>query len=172
MLSWRVMRSTTEANAPQSTADVPAHHAYLEAIGKVFFHVYVSSALELFSPEQLRELLETSRRNNAARGVSGMLLYKDGNFLQVLEGREAAVLEIADRIHRDPRHHGIITLMEGFESEYQFREWSMGFCDLRSDEAKTMLGYSAFLQSSFDPKALANDPTAAQRLLLSFKKNM
>jgi hypothetical protein len=101
-----------------------------------------------------------------------MLLYKEGNFLQVLEGREAAVRAIAAKIHRDPRHRGIITLIEGFESEYQFPEWSMGFCDVRSDEAKTMPGYSAFLESSFDPKALASDPTAAQRLLLSFKKNM
>ena len=166
------MISTPEAKAPQSTTDVPAHHAYLEAIGKVFFHVYASSAVQLFAPEELRTLLETSRRNNAARGVSGMLLYKDGNFLQVLEGREADVLEIAAKIHRDPRHRGIITLMEGFESEYQFADWSMGFCDLQSDQAKAMLGYSAFLESSFDLTSLAADPTAAQRLLLTFKRIM
>ena len=172
MLCSTVMIPTAEANAPQSATDVPAHHAYLEAIGKVFFHVYASSAVQLFLPAELRALLETSRRNNVARGVSGMLLYKDGNFLQVLEGREAAVIAIAAKIQRDPRHRGLITLMEGFESEYQFPEWSMGFCDLRSDEAKSMPGYSAFLESTFDPKALASDPTAAQRLLLSFKRNM
>ena len=164
--------TTAEANAPQPSAQVPAHHAYLEAIGKVFFHVYASSAVQLLSPEELRGLLETSRRNNAALGVSGMLLYKDGNFLQVLEGREAAVLDLAEKIGRDPRHRGIITLMQGFENEYQFPEWSMGFSDLRSDEAKCMAGYSSFLESSFDPKVLATDPTAAQRLLLTFKKNM
>ena len=89
------MKSTAEANAPQISGEVPAHHAYLEAIGKVFFHVYASSAVQLFAPEELRALLETSRRNNAARGVSGMLLYKDGNFLKVLGGREAAVRAIA-----------------------------------------------------------------------------
>ena len=166
------MISIAEADAPQSSTEVPAHHAYLEAIGKVFFHVYASSAVQLFAPEELLALLETSRRNNAARGVSGMLLYKEGNFLQVLEGREAAVRAITAKIQRDPRHRGIITLIEGFESEYQFPEWSMGFCDLRSDEAQTTPGYSAFLESSFDPKVLSADPTAAQRLLLSFKRNM
>jgi hypothetical protein len=166
------MKSTAEANAPQTSAEVPAHHAYLEAIGKVFFHVYASSAVQLFAPEELRALLETSRRNNAARGVSGMLLYKDGNFLQVLEGREAAVRAIAAKIHHDPRHRGIITLTEGFENDYQFPDWSMGFCDLLSEEAKTLPGYSAILESSFDPRALASNPTAAQRLLLNFKKNM
>ena len=166
------MISTAATNAPLPDGQEPAHHAYLEAIGKVFFHVYASSAVQLFAPEELRALLETSRRNNAALGVSGMLLYKDGNFLQVLEGREAVVLDLAEKIRRDPRHRGIITLTQGFENEYQFPEWSMGFCDLRSDEAKTMPGYSAFLESSFEPKALARDATAAQRLLLSFKKNM
>ena len=166
------MNPTSAVIPSQASAQVPAHHAYLEAIGKVFFHVYASSAVQLFTPEELRALLDTSRRNNAACGVSGMLLYKDGNFLQVLEGREATVQEIAAKIYRDPRHRGIITLMEGFENEYQFPDWSMGFCDLRSDEAKTMPGYSAILESSFDPKALATDATAAQRLLLSFKKNM
>ena len=166
------MKSTAGAHAPQSSPEVPAHHAYLEAIGKVFFHVYASSAVQLFSPEELRALLETSRRNNLALGVSGMLLYKDGNFLQVLEGREAAVLSVAAKIYDDPRHRGIITLVQGFENNYQFPEWSMGFCDLRSDEAKTLPGYSAFLESSFDPTAFATNPTAAQRLLLTFKKNM
>ena len=166
------MISHAEPSTSQLSAQVPAHHAYLEAIGKVFFHVYASSAVQLFEPEELHALLETSRRNNAALGVSGMLLYKDGNFLQVLEGREATVQGLAAKIRRDPRHRGIITLIEGFENEYQFPEWSMGFCNFRSDDAKEMPGYSAFLQSSFDLKSLAADPTNAQRLLMSFKKNM
>ena len=48
--------------------------------------IYVSSATELFTSETLRDLLAVSRRNNAARGISGILLYWDGNFLQYLEG--------------------------------------------------------------------------------------
>ncbi|HEX8412620.1 MAG TPA: hypothetical protein VF637_01865, partial [Sphingomicrobium sp.] len=60
-----MMISIAEADAPQSSTEVPAHHAYLEAIGKVFFHVYASSAVQLFAPEELLALLETSRRNNA-----------------------------------------------------------------------------------------------------------
>jgi Sensors of blue-light using FAD. len=48
----------------------------------MFFLVYVSSATRPFSREDLRVLLETCRKNNAELGVTGMLLYKDGNFMQ------------------------------------------------------------------------------------------
>ncbi len=51
-----------------------------------FFLVYVSSATRPFFREDLRVLLETCRKNNAELGVKGMLLYKDGNFTQVLKG--------------------------------------------------------------------------------------
>ncbi len=57
----------------------------------MFFLVYVSSATRPFSGEDLRALLETCRKDNAELGVTGMLLYKDGNFMQVLEGDEDAV---------------------------------------------------------------------------------
>lgn len=152
--------------------DASDYNAYLQAIGKVFFHVYASSATHLFEAEELRQLMQTSRRNNAALSVSGMLLYKDGNILQVLEGREESVRALAAKIHGDPRHHGVITLVEGFENEYQFPDWSMGFRDLHGAEAKGTPGYSAFLDTAFNPKALAADPTVAQRLLLTFRQIM
>ncbi len=57
----------------------------------MFFLVYVSSAVRPFSRVDLDDLLATSRANNARVGITGMLLYKDGNFMQVLEGDEEAV---------------------------------------------------------------------------------
>ena len=66
--------------------------------------VYVSTATEPFSSEELTRLLETSRKNNTADGVTGMLLYHDGNFFQVLEGDRDAVIGVFRRVERDPRH--------------------------------------------------------------------
>lgn len=163
--------STTTRRASTAGTSGHDHNAYLEAIGKIFFHVYASEAVRPFDAPELRELLAQSRQNNAALGVSGMLLYRDGNFLQVLEGREATVRELIRKIYRDPRHRGVATLSEGFEDEYQFPDWSMGFFDLESEEAKAVPGYSEFLESNFEPKAFASDLTAAQRLLSCFKEN-
>ena len=57
-----------------------------------FFLVYVSSASTLFSRAELDEILRTSRRNNERLGVSGALLYKGGNLMQVLESRMDALV--------------------------------------------------------------------------------
>ena len=53
--------------------------------------VYVSSATRLFAAEDLVALLQAARDYNARIGITGMLLYKAGNFLQVIEGDAAAV---------------------------------------------------------------------------------
>ena len=72
-------------------------------------------------------LLEHARRNNEKAGVTGMLLYKDGNFMQVLEGEERVVQALSAKIGRDPRHEKMVTLLEGPLAEREFSDWSMGF---------------------------------------------
>jgi hypothetical protein len=56
-------------------------------------------------------LLGTARRRNAAAGVTGMLLYRDGNVAQTLEAPDEAVEATFRRIEQDPRHRGVILLL-------------------------------------------------------------
>jgi len=56
--------------------------------------VYVSSAVTFFSSAELVTLLEKSRANNTRLGISGLLLYKDGNTMQLLEGERDIVLAL------------------------------------------------------------------------------
>ena len=65
---------------------------------RFFFVAYASSASTDFSPEELTDLLAVSRARNAAAGVTGLLVYKGGNFLQALEGPEDAVRATMQRI--------------------------------------------------------------------------
>jgi hypothetical protein len=113
----------------------------------MFFLVYVSSATRPFSGKDLRVLLETCRKNNAELGVTGMLLYKDGNIMQVIEGVEGAMRELYEKIAADPRHGGEITLQQGFAEGRQFPHWSMGFRDLDSPEAHADPAYNEFLNA-------------------------
>jgi Sensors of blue-light using FAD len=138
----------------------------------MFFLVYVSSATRPFSREDLRVLLETCRKNNAELGVTGMLLYKDGNFMQVLEGDEGAVRGLYARIAADPRHGGEITLQQGFAEGRQFPDWSMGFRDLDSPEAHADQGYNEFLNAPLTGREFSGDPSRAQKLLITFKRTM
>ncbi len=133
--------------------------------------VYVSTASHPFSPDELRELLSRSRINNQAVGVSGMLLYHDGNFIQAIEGPRDAVSAIQARIARDPRHYGMIVLRKGPIDDRNFPEWSMGFVDASSVEARPA-GFSSFLLDGDLSAALAREPKAAHKLLQSFRDTM
>jgi hypothetical protein len=68
----------------------------------VYYLVYVSAAVTWFSEAELRALLTGARFRNENADITGMLLYKDGNFMQALEGSEAAVLDRigAERLDR------------------------------------------------------------------------
>jgi hypothetical protein len=129
--------------------------------------VYVSSAVNLFSEDQLKELLEVSRRNNGADGITGMLLYVEGNFIQVLEGEQPVVLKTHDRIAKDPRHTGLITLLQGDQAEREFADWSMGFKKVQASDAASLPGYSDFLSKGTD---MAKQRSAALRLLENFRQ--
>jgi hypothetical protein len=134
--------------------------------------VYVSSAAELFSETQLESLLEKCRRNNEPVGVTGMLLYKDGNFMQCLEGPKDAVQILEARIRLDPRHRGMIALLTEDDVQPEFREWAMGFKKLDSDTALEAPGYSEFLAVPLTAERFQLKPSNSLKLLLSFKRDM
>ena len=134
--------------------------------------VYVSSATEPFSPAELVTLLEKARRNNALVNVTGMLLYKNGNFMQAIEGDDVVINELHDRIQRDPRHRGMITLLKRPIEERQFDNWSMGFVDLLDPVVRELPGYNEFLDASLTSPDFCANPSRAQKLLMSFKKTI
>ena len=133
--------------------------------------IYVSSAQVPFSNGDLTALLEISRRNNALIDVTGMLVYRDGNFMQAIEGEEQTIHRLQEKIERDPRHDGVITLLTQRIETRQFPEWSMGFRNLADPALRGVPGYSEFLNTPNEPGFTAS-PTRAQKLLLSFKNKM
>ena len=108
---------------------------------------YVSSATDLLSTDELVALLAQSREANTQRGITGMLLYRDGNILQCLEGPEDEVRRTYEVISRDPRHRGVIVMVEEDVDQRSFPDWSMGFTDLSGTDAGDLSGYNDFLRS-------------------------
>jgi hypothetical protein len=92
--------------------------------------VYTSAATERFSSADLERLLLGARKRNRMLGVSGMLVFHAGTFLQALEGEKRAVSEIFASISSDPRHGNIDVLHRGpgFDQRI-FGDWSLGFAD-------------------------------------------
>ena len=135
----------------------------------VYSLVYVSTGSSRFSPRELGDILAASRSNNAAIGVTGILLYRDGNLMQVLEGDEPAVRTLYERIEGDPRHHGVITVWETEEPERQFPDWSMAFRDLAGVDEASVPGFNRFLSTPLTAEVFGPQPTLVQQLLLVFK---
>lgn len=108
--------------------------------------VYCSSATRPFGEQELAELLAVSRAGNTARGITGMLLYRDGEFVQILEGARSQVEELMQAIGRDERHTDVRVLLEEPLHERRFAEWTMGYQSLVPAEPGMASGY----RDSFD----------------------
>lgn len=134
---------------------------------------YVSSAVALFSRDALHDLLQQSRKANDAVGVTGLLLYRAGNFMQVLEGEEPAVQATFQKIQADPRHRGILILLQ--QKSIQTREfdgWSMAFRDLSTPSTRALPGFDEFLNTPLTDQRFTRDPSFVGRLLQVFKSSM
>ncbi len=136
----------------------------------MYFLIYVSIASKRYEWDELLGFLQEWRRNNEKLGLTGMLLYKDGKFMQVLEGEEEKVKILSVKIGRDPRHRKLTLLLEGAATNREFPDWSMGFSDLDAPEAASVLGYSEFMNTPLTADAFSTNPTRAQRLLRIFKR--
>ena len=141
-------------------------------MGALFQIVYTSTASEAFSRADLMELLKGSVRRNAQAGITGLLLYYDGTFMQTLEGEEAVVVALFAKIRRDPRHHHVIPLIHGPIARRDFSSSAMAFRDLNSPELQNLPGYSDFLNTPLSGDARAPDLSRCQQLLLLFKENI
>jgi hypothetical protein len=91
---------------------------------------YLSSARTAPERDTLQTILAVSRRNNAACGVTGMLCYYDGSFLQFLEGEAADVDATFERIQRDGRHQGLIEVFRDEITQRLFPDWTMALARL------------------------------------------
>jgi hypothetical protein len=95
---------------------------------------YVSRLSQPMSSEQLLALLMQCRDNNATQGVTGMLLYGNGTFLQVIEGDAPVIDGLVEKIWADPRHAEKKLLHRREISRREYADWSMAF-ERISDEA-------------------------------------
>jgi hypothetical protein len=108
--------------------------------------VYSSTAAKNLTRADLDALLHRARKKNARLGITGLLLYKRGEFMQALEGEEAAVRALYAVIRADPRHRRIVTLVDVPVAQPRFPDWSMGFEDLEGADADP-LGAARFVES-------------------------
>jgi len=131
--------------------------------------VYTSTAKSLMSERELQQILRSARRNNAANLVTGMLIYHDGCFLQVLEGPREAVEACYATILKDSRHRDCITLAKESVVSRLFSVWWMSYQShdtLAPSQQKQFVSLRALARAAKDGELLSDLKTNA--ILLAF----
>jgi len=122
--------------------------------------VYRSQARQSFSEAELVDLLEEARTHNQQHGITGLLFYHDGYFVQFLEGSEDVLEPLYAQIQQDTRHQQITTLHRAVQSQRVFAGWAMAFADTEPEEFYWLLDYlQAQRHRLLLPKIPITDPT-------------
>ena len=123
--------------------------------------LYASRAAAHVDQDALLAILRQSKTNNPVSGVTGVLCYSDGIFIQALEGGRAAVNQLYLKIAADPRHTDVVLLSYEEIGERRFAGWAMGQVNMARLNPALLLKYSA--TATLDPFAV---PGAVSMALL------
>ena len=110
---------------------------------------YASRCAQILGPGDVKDILQSSNRNNTRVGVTGALCLSNGIFLQQLEGDRQIVNELYHRILRDQRHKDPAILDFGEIASRRFGVWSMGLMSTIAENRQLFLKYSS--SADFDP---------------------
>ena len=131
--------------------------------------VYGSHACEHFSEKALEQILIHARVRNEQRGITGVLLFADFSFLQVIEGSAEALDELLTVLRRDERHDGLLVLLDEAIETRSFPDWRMGYKRLDTIE-ESVPGFARLLESGGEPELLATVSKKVSALVAGFRQ--
>jgi hypothetical protein len=120
--------------------------------------LYASRAVDS-STDAIGGILAQSRQYNPALGITGILCYGGGIFLQAIEGGRMAVNELYGHIQKDARHKDVVLLDYEEISERRFGGWTMGTVNLLKLNHSILLKYSE--KAELDPYAASGKVSLA-----------
>jgi Sensors of blue-light using FAD len=129
--------------------------------------IYLSRLVQT-NESELRDIVTKSVANNGASGITGMLLYADGDVLQVLEGERSRVEALFQRIRQDKRHKDLFVVADEAIPYRYFSDWSMGYRKLRAEDLDTLNDYCEVFKSNSQRLAASARPGVALEVIKSF----
>jgi hypothetical protein len=121
----------------------------------IHYLVYVSQADSNLDAKDLDGVLTEARRYNPEHGITGILLFVEGegrnrgSFMQLLEGDAAQLEQLRKRIFSDPRHHTKIVLERGEKDARDFPDWSMAYKSVKHSELRAHPSFADLGEESF-----------------------
>ena len=132
--------------------------------------IYSSAAAPDLDMDDLQQMLAESRVRNRAHDITGVLVYVDGVFLQILEGEKDKVLELMDTIERDPRHSGVKVFDEHDGVERAFASWNMAYLSPSAEEVSEWAELAAGTTIGSVVASLESDPGRLPRVIVNMIK--
>lgn len=129
--------------------------------------IYLSQATVPFEESHLEQLLLRARAFNAQHAVTGILLYGNEQFLQVLEGEEATVRMLYTHICQDPRHRDVTTYDDKPVARRSFADWCMAFQPLVPKQLLAFASYLSPLEVYLERPSLSESDRQLLHLLRS-----
>ena len=127
--------------------------------------VYCSKISEQFNATDIDHILESARRNNHKKHVTGLLCFNRKYFLQCLEGGRQSVNEIYRKILNDPRHEDVVMLNYSEITRREFENWNMAYLPEKKLTDEVNLKFSG--NPNFDPFSMHGESTFELMLALS-----
>lgn len=113
--------------------------------------MYVSTARPGISQESIYELMQKTKKFNDSKGIDGLLLFSEGNFLQVIEGEKEEILKLWDRIQKDPDHYNVIRIFDRSTPARVSEGYKCDFVTAYSAAGKTTYHDCSGYLEGFDP---------------------
>lgn len=129
---------------------------------------YVSFEAYPMTEADLLKILDTAHQFNPTQNITGMLLFRNGYFIQALEGEETAVDTLYEKIAADPRHRNVMLVAREATTKRSFGNWAMGFKNLHDLDLSQHEDYIDLLKQPFDDHFFAENPSRAKTLLKLF----
>ena len=136
---------------------------------RISFLIYVSEACIEFAADSLETLRQEAAPFNAAHAITGLLVYQDGYFMQILEGSQDAVDQLLHKIRADSRHRDLRVIAEGQSRERAFPFWSMEVLDISTSGLDMEFRYAE--KQPWSLLHLAGNAQLAYLFLSSFSRN-
>ena len=131
----------------------------------MFRLIYSSEATRDLPMPELERMLAQSRARNTMRDVTGVLVFVDGVFMQILEGEREAVDALMERIRRDERHRNLKVFHEETLAQRTFGAWRMAFVSPRAEEMATWAGLDGTTTVEETLATLRGDPGRLPRVV-------
>ena len=98
--------------------------------------VYTSGRMKNCDDQEIQNILQACKRNNPSKNITGVLIHTDKRFIQVLEGKEQDILDVFEKVKKDPRHAGVSLRALNAVKTRAFPNWHMGYKDISTEKLK------------------------------------